>query len=59
MLDIHRRTGYLFLAVVLAQIMLISWQVQTSSGISLLQVGTFGVFSQVQIGASRLFGGVR
>lgn len=59
MLDIHRRTGYLFLAVVLGQILLISWQVQTSSGISYLQVGTFGVFSQVQLGASRMFSGVR
>ena len=59
MLDIHRRTGYLFLGVVLGQILLISWQVQTSSGISFLQAGTFGVVSQVQIGASRLFGGFR
>jgi rod shape-determining protein MreC len=59
MLDIHRRTGYLFLAVVLAQIILISAQVQTSSGTKVLQAVTFGIFSQVQIGSSRLFGGVR
>jgi rod shape-determining protein MreC len=59
MLDIHRRTGYLFLVAVVLQIILISWQVQTSAGINLLQAATFGVFSQVQIGASRMFGGVR
>ena len=59
MLDIHRRTGYLFLAVVLAQIILISAQVQTSSGTKVLQAVTFGIFSQVQIGSSRLFGGFR
>jgi rod shape-determining protein MreC len=59
MLDIHRRTGYLFLAVVLAQIILISAQVQTSSGTRVLQAVTFGIFSQVQIGSSRMFGGVR
>jgi rod shape-determining protein MreC len=59
MLDIHRRTGYLFLAVVLLQIILISAQVQTSAGTKVLQAVTFGIFSQVQIGASRLFGGFR
>lgn len=59
MLDIHRRTGYLFLAIVLAQVILISAQVQTTSGTKVLQAVTFGIFSQVQLGAARLFGGVR
>jgi rod shape-determining protein MreC len=59
MLDIHRRTGYLFLIVLLGQILLISYQVQTSSGTRVLQAVTFGIFSQVQLGASKLFGGVR
>jgi rod shape-determining protein MreC len=59
MLDIHRRTGYLFLAAVIAQIMLISWQVQTSSGTRVFQAVAFGIFSQVQLGSSRMFGGVR
>jgi rod shape-determining protein MreC len=59
MLDIHRRTGYLFLAVVLGQIVLISMQVTTSAGTKIGQAAALSVFSQVQIGASRLFGGVR
>ena len=59
MLDIHRRTGYLFLAVVLVQIIVISTQVQTSAGTKLAQAATLAVFSQVQIGSSRMFGGVR
>lgn len=59
MLDIHRRTGYLFLAAVLVQIILISWQVQTSTGTRVFQAASLAVFSQVQIGASRLFGSVR
>jgi rod shape-determining protein MreC len=59
MLDIHRRTGYLFLAVVLVQIFVISMQVTTSAGTKIGQAAALSVFSQVQIGASRLFGGVR
>jgi rod shape-determining protein MreC len=59
MLDIHRRTGYLFLVVVLLEIIAISWQVQTSAGTKVFQAVTFGIFSQVQLGASRMFGGVR
>ena len=38
---------------------MISTQVQTSAGTSWLQAVTFGVFSQVQLGASHMFGGVR
>jgi rod shape-determining protein MreC len=59
LLDIHRRTGYLLLAVLVGQIILISAQVNTSSGTKVLQAVTFGLFSQVQLGAARLFGGVR
>jgi rod shape-determining protein MreC len=59
MLDIHRRTGYLFLAVLLGQILLISAQVQTTSGTRVLQAVTFGIFSQVQLGSSHIFGSVR
>jgi rod shape-determining protein MreC len=59
MLDIHRRTGYLFLAVVLLQIFVISMQVTTSAGTKIGQAAALSVFSQVQIGASRMFGGVR
>jgi rod shape-determining protein MreC len=49
--DIRRqRTGYIFLAVVLAQILLISAQVNAPDGASLLETVTFGVFAEVQRG---------
>ncbi|HEY8549587.1 MAG TPA: rod shape-determining protein MreC [Vicinamibacterales bacterium] len=59
MIEIHRRTGYLLLAMLLAQIILISAQVTTSSGTRVLQAVTFGVFSQVQLGTAWVFGGFR
>ena len=59
MLEIHRRTGYLLLATLVAQVILISAQVRTSSGTRVLQAVTFGVFSQVQLGTAWVFGGVR
>jgi len=58
-LDIHRRTGYLLLTVLLVQVLLISLQINTSSGTKLFQATVFGVFSQLQLGASKVFGGVR
>jgi rod shape-determining protein MreC len=58
-LEIHRRTGYLLLATLVAQVILISAQVRTSSGTRVLQSVTFGVFSQVQLGTAWVFGGVR
>ena len=59
MLEIHRRTGYLLLATLVAQVILISAQVKTTSGTRVLQAVTFGVFSQVQLGTAWVFGGVR
>ena len=57
MLDIRRRTGVLFLAVSLGQIVLISAQVQSRSGVPVLESVTFGVFSRVQGGlASAIHG---
>jgi rod shape-determining protein MreC len=58
-LDIHRRTGYLLLAVLLGQIILISAQVSTASGTRVIEAVTFGVLSQVQLAAARVFGGAR
>jgi rod shape-determining protein MreC len=58
-LDIHRRTGYLLLAVLVGQIILISAQVNTSSGTRVLQAVTFGIFSQVQLATAKVFGGIR
>jgi rod shape-determining protein MreC len=57
-LEIHRRTGYLLLATLVAQVILISAQVRTTSGSRVLQAVTFGVFSQVQLGTAWVFGGV-
>lgn len=48
MFDIHRRTRYLLAAVIVGQILLISVQVQSASGVRVIESVTFGVFSQVQ-----------
>jgi rod shape-determining protein MreC len=58
-IEIHRRTGYLLIATLLAQVILISAQVRTASGSRVLQAVTFGVFSQVQLGTAWVFGGIR
>jgi rod shape-determining protein MreC len=50
MLDIRRRTGVLLLVVTVAQLILISAQVQSKSGIPVLQEVTFGVFARMQGG---------
>jgi len=47
-IDIRRRTGYLFLAVVVAHVILISTQVTTRRSVPMLQEAVFGVFSEVQ-----------
>ena len=57
--DIRQRSGYLFLAVVLAQIILISAQVNSRSGVPVLESVTFGVFAEVQRGAATAVSSVR
>jgi rod shape-determining protein MreC len=57
--DIRQRTAVLFVAVMLAQILLISAQVNSKSGVPLLEVATFGAFSEIQRTAALLTGGVR
>jgi rod shape-determining protein MreC len=52
------RTGYLFLAVMIGQLILISAQVQSKAGVPVLSALTFGVFSRVQRGASGFFHGI-
>ncbi len=59
LLDIRQRTGYLFIAVTVGHIVLISAQVNTDRGVPILEAVTFGVFAEVQRGASFLVGGVR
>ena len=57
--DIRQRSGYLFLAVVLAQIILISAQVNSRTGVPVLEAVTFGIFAEVQRTASAAVSGVR
>ncbi len=59
LLDIRQRSGYLFLAVVLGQIILVSAQVNSRSGVPVLEAMTFGVFAEVQRGTSAVVSGVR
>ena len=59
MLDIRKRTGYLFLAVMMAQVILVSAQVQTKSGVRLLQAVTFELFSRVQFATASAVSGMR
>ena len=56
--DIRQRTAVLFIAVMLGHILLISAQVNSKSGVPILESVTFGAFSEVQRAASSLTGGV-
>ena len=58
-LDIRQRTGYLFIAVTVAHIILISAQVNTRRGVPVLEAVTFGVFAEVQRASSMVIDGVR
>jgi rod shape-determining protein MreC len=57
--DIRRRTGYLFLAVIVGHVILISTQVTTKRGVPMLDAAVFGVFSEVQRAANSVTLGVR
>jgi len=57
--DIRRRTGYLFLAVIVGHVILISTQVTTKRGVPMLEAAAFGVFSEVQRGANAVTSGVQ
>jgi rod shape-determining protein MreC len=59
LLDIRKRTGYLFLAVMLAQVILVSAQVQTRSGTRALEAVTFGVFSRIEFATASAVDSVR
>ena len=59
LLDIRQRSGYLFLVVTVGQILLISAQVNSKSGVPVIEQVTFGIFSEVQRGLSGGFSGVR
>ena len=59
MLDIRRRTGVLLLVVTMAHLILISAQVQSKSGVPVVQAVTFGAFARVQGGTSGVLHGFR
>jgi rod shape-determining protein MreC len=59
LLDLRQRSGTLFLAVTLGQILLVSAQVNTKSGVPVIEKVTFGIFSEVQRGLSGGFAGIR
>ena len=53
------RIGWLFLAVVVGHVILISSQVQSSRGVPVLEGVTFGAFARIQQGTAGLVRGVR
>jgi rod shape-determining protein MreC len=57
--DIRQRPGVVLGAAVLLHVALISAQVNTASGLPVLQVVTFGSFSEVQRGTMAIIDGVR
>lgn len=52
MLDIRKRTGWIFFGAMIAQILLVSAQVQTKSGVRALNAVTFEVFSRIEYGTA-------
>jgi rod shape-determining protein MreC len=58
-LEIRQHAGYLFLAVTLGHVILISAQVNSRSGVPVLEAVTFGLFAEVQRGSSAGVSGVR
>jgi rod shape-determining protein MreC len=59
LVDIRQRAGFLFLAATLGHVILISTQVTAKSGVPVLEAVTFGVFAEVQRGASSIVSGLR
>lgn len=58
LLDLRQRSGYVFLAIVVAHVILISAQINSRSGVPVLQAVTFGAFSEAQRIASSAVNGV-
>src|SRR5688572_1478548 len=59
LLDIRQRTGWLFAAVVVSHIILISAQVTTKRGVPVLQEVTFGAFAEMQRAATSTLSSVQ
>jgi rod shape-determining protein MreC len=59
LLEFRQRTGWLFMAVTIGHIILISAQVTTKRGVPVLEAVTFGMFAEVQRGATSAVASVR
>ena len=57
--DIRQHSGYLFLAVVVGHVLLISAQVNSKTGVPVLEAVTFGIFSEAQRSMSGAVSSVR
>src|SRR5262249_455636 len=57
--DLRQHSGYLFLAVVVGHVLLISAQVNSKRGVPVLEALTFGAFSEVQRSLTGGFSGIR
>lgn len=59
LLDLRQRTGWLFMAVTVGHILVITAQVNTRRGVPILSAITFGTFAEVQRAATSAIGSVR
>ena len=58
-LETRSRAGYLLLAAIVGHVLLISAQVNSKSGVPILEAVTFGAFAELQRGTAALTGSVR
>lgn len=58
MLDIRKRTGVVFFIAIVAQVILVSVQVQTKTGVRAIEAVSFGAFARVQVATSSFVRGV-
>lgn len=59
MLDIRKSTGWLFFFVMMGQVILVSAQVQSKSGVRVLQLAALEVFSRLQYATAAVVNGGR
>ncbi len=59
LLDFRQRSGYLFLAIIVGHVILISAQVNSRTGVPVLESVTFGAFAEAQRATSSIVNGVR
>ena len=57
--EIRKRTTWVFVGVIMAQVILVSWQVQTKSGVRVLSAVAFETFSRVQFATASVVNAVR